>query len=437
MSTTAHAAQTSAPPAQTTPNRQAASQRRADTSGTDAPEPFAHLLGLLADTRVEAAQAAPPSEPEPEPVSAVLLELAQDTGRMDGSRAGLGADGSDADADLRTFGRIHPGLDNRAGLSTGAGQAPEAATADIVAAADRSGLPNEANGSTPAESGTAQPALPAQGLAARLRPGTAMARPTDRPTTLMLQGRDTVNWGGAGSARMPADVAPGPLPAGSTSRSTVTLDQRFSLARGTERGAASQPESQAGMALAASASAPASAGGQSSSGHGGAGGGDSLGQTAGADTATADEPAEGADLPFDLETAEAPQEQELRGWTAASLRQASVRVGQGSEQAIDIDISLQGKEVSIDFRTDNAEARGTLQSQAGQALSQMLERSGMQLGGLSVGGQATGDRSGSGEPAATVRRADASSSAKPAEAQPQGLARAAGGGGRSSLDLFV
>lgn len=436
MSTTAHATQTSAAPAQTPQGRQAASQRRPDSSGTEATEPFAHLLGLLADTRVEAGQAAPMSAPEPELAPAGLLAPAQDTGRMDGTRTDLGAEGVDADAGALAFGRTPPTRDTRGGLPTGTAKAPDGAAADRVAAADLTGPPNEANGPTQAESVAPQPPLPGQGLATRFRPGTATARPTDRPVTLMLQGRDTVNWGGTGSARMPANVAPGPLPTGPTSRSTVTLDQRFSLARGTERSSASQAEGQAIVALATSAPT-GSAGGQSSFGHGGAGGGDAPGQLAGPDTAGADEPAEASDLPFDLETAEAPQEQELRGWTAASLRQASVRVGQGGEHAIDIDISLQGKEVSIDFRTDNAEARSTLQSQAGQTLSQMLERSGMQLGGLSVGGQATGDRSGSREPASTARRADASAPAKPTETLPQSLGRPAGGSATSSLDLFV
>ncbi|WP_439112966.1 flagellar hook-length control protein FliK [Hydrogenophaga sp.] len=74
-------------------------------------------------------------------------------------------------------------------------------------------------------------------------------------------------------------------------------------------------------------------------------------------------------------------------WSAQNLRHASLRVGQSGEDAIDIRLSMSGQEVRVDFRTDNAEARASLQQSAGESLGEMLQRSGIQLGDVSVGAQ--------------------------------------------------
>jgi hypothetical protein len=89
---------------------------------------------------------------------------------------------------------------------------------------------------------------------------------------------------------------------------------------------------------------------------------------------------------------------------AHPLRHATLRVGEGSTEAIDVQLSIRGQEVQVDFRTDSVEAREGLQQSAEPALSELLERSGMQLGGVSVGGQGLTSGSGQGSDADAQRR---------------------------------
>ena len=70
-------------------------------------------------------------------------------------------------------------------------------------------------------------------------------------------------------------------------------------------------------------------------------------------------------------------------------------MGQGGEDAIDIQLSVKGQEVQVDFRTDNADAQASLKNSADESLAEMLQRSGIQLAGVSVGAQGQGaDRNG-------------------------------------------
>ena len=89
---------------------------------------------------------------------------------------------------------------------------------------------------------------------------------------------------------------------------------------------------------------------------------------------------------------------------AHQLRHATLRVGEGSAEAIDVQLSISGQEVRVDFRTDSAEARQGLQQSAAPALGELLERSGMQLGGVSVGGQGLASGGGQGSDADAQRR---------------------------------
>jgi len=82
-----------------------------------------------------------------------------------------------------------------------------------------------------------------------------------------------------------------------------------------------------------------------------------------------------------------PEADQISHWSNLNLRHASLRVGQGGEDAIDIQLSMSGQEVRVDFRTDNAEARASLQQNAGESLADLLQRSGIQLGDVSVGAQ--------------------------------------------------
>jgi flagellar hook-length control protein FliK len=91
------------------------------------------------------------------------------------------------------------------------------------------------------------------------------------------------------------------------------------------------------------------------------------------------------------------------------LRHANVRVGEGTDEAIDIRLSLEGDAVNVDFRTDNAEVRAGLQHNAGASLSDLMQRGGIQLGGVSVGAQSQQSRGQSGHADSAPSRVGASS----------------------------
>ena len=142
---------------------------------------------------------------------------------------------------------------------------------------------------------------------------------------------------------------------------------------------------------------------------------------------------------------ETPTEELLPEEAALSphaLRHASLRVGENGEDAIDIQLALRGEQLNVDFRTDNAEARASLQSQASETLSDMLERGGIQLGQVSVGAQSQqSNRQGDAEarhtvPAAARRNATSAT----ASGNDEGLRPAAPprrSDGSRPLDLFV
>ena len=84
--------------------------------------------------------------------------------------------------------------------------------------------------------------------------------------------------------------------------------------------------------------------------------------------------------------AHAGEEPEVTHWGTQHLRHASLRVGgEAGEQAIDIQLSMQGQEVQVAFMSESAEARALLRENAGASLADLLNRSGIQLGGVSVG----------------------------------------------------
>lgn len=78
---------------------------------------------------------------------------------------------------------------------------------------------------------------------------------------------------------------------------------------------------------------------------------------------------------------------EIGHWGTGALRHASLRVGEDAATAIDIQLKVQGQQVDVNFTTDNPEARDALREQATAALSELLQQSGLGLGGVSVGGQ--------------------------------------------------
>ena len=164
-------------------------------------------------------------------------------------------------------------------------------------------------------------------------------------------------------------------------------------------------------------------------------------QDAGASSAECASP---ADLMATGETAPEPESAQLSHWNTQHLRHAHLRLGEGSLDSVDIRLSMQGRDLSVDFRTDNADIRQSLAQQANQSLASLLERSGIALADVSVGTQQQRQPQGQGgEPqrggattqagrsASSRDEADTSATTRPIAAQPL---RA---DGSRPLDLFV
>lgn len=214
--------------------------------------------------------------------------------------------------------------------------------------------------------GDASPAVP-RGLQWRSAAGSTTAAHT----------AGVSHAAGAGHAPMAetAQIARQVLAA--QSRSTVALDERFGQSMANQAPLASDNS----IPLAAGArGAPQQDSGSGT--HGGAPGQGGLEATAPENTV--------ASNPEASAYAEATRELEDPGaahWGTSQLRQASLRVGEAGEDAIDIQLSMTGQEVQVDFRTDNADARASLAQDASGSLGELLQRGGIQLGNVSVGAQ--------------------------------------------------
>lgn len=300
---------------------------------------------------------------------------------------------------------------NRTALASPASAVSTAAGASASATA-----PNSETAPVSAQAGRVQPAMspaPTATTAPAVSPATAEATGFSRPRATVHGQRETTNTvattsqtsGNAANAtasNQPVPTAQAtastlPTPSGSgagaggrssqaaqdrsgktlsTERSTVALDERFARTQAeatTLREGRVESPSQLPVGLAGADAAPQSRV-------------DLAPLTSSASATDAARTAEArasdpATLPTDAEPTS------VSHWSTQHLRHASLRVGEGSQDAIDIQLSMDGKELNVDFRTDSAEARATLSQQADQSLGSLLERSGIQLGGVSVGAQ--------------------------------------------------
>lgn len=199
-----------------------------------------------------------------------------------------------------------------------------------------------------------------------------------------------LNWVRAGS------VGETPAQALASSRPTVALDERFAGAAAPNWSAVARREASADDELRpgeatglrsgagavgseSGAGIGASASGNGTAGDGGLGGDAGQGEAAGRN----DTPREDGTQPWTA----AAEETEVTHWGAGHVRHASLRVGGEGEEAIDIRLQMQGQEVQVGFATDDAQTRELLREQAPQVLGELLERSGVALGGVSVGAQ--------------------------------------------------
>jgi flagellar hook-length control protein FliK len=156
-----------------------------------------------------------------------------------------------------------------------------------------------------------------------------------------------------------------------------------------------------------------------------------------------------ADLLGSTEAALEPEPQQVSHWSTQHLRHAHLRLGEGALDSVDIRLSMQGQDLSVDFRTDNADIRQSLAQQANQSLAALLERSGIALADVSVGAQQQQRPSqGQGHGQGSEPQRDAASArvgrsaAGPAETDPSVALRALAAqplraDGSRPLDLFV
>jgi len=228
------------------------------------------------------------------------------------------------------------------------------------------------------------------------------ARPSVAAATMAVQGAQAghgsrgvesasgLNWVRAGS------IGDTPAQALAGARPTVALDERFAGATAPNWSAVARrepsaddelrPGEAAGLRSGAGAvgSEPGAGIGASGTGTGTAGDG-GLGGDAGQGDAAGrnDTPREDGTPTW----AAAAEETEVTHWGTGHVRHASLRVGGEGEDAIDIRLQMQGQEVQVGFATDDAQTRELLREQAPQVLGELLERSGVALGGVSVGAQ--------------------------------------------------
>jgi flagellar hook-length control protein FliK len=125
--------------------------------------------------------------------------------------------------------------------------------------------------------------------------------------------------------------------------------------------------------------------------------------------------------------------EEVKYWVGQDLQKAELSLDGIGTSPVEISISLQGNEAHVAFRSDEVQTREAL-SNAGAQLQEALNRQGMSLAGVTVGGSQTGDSRGrSGQEKDTpwrrarVEGAVEGVAATPAKPLPAGR----------SIDLFV
>ena len=273
-------------------------------------------------------------------------------------------------------------------------KAPSAASAPAAAAADLAAPDKDAVSVTYGDSPAPTEGGADTGKADRNNPATMAARPANwRSTT-------TLAPGSAASLSTPSGTSTPHNHTATLQANAVQQAQNAAVQRGPMADpmqAASRPISTGGERFSDASTAQTAAAeliaagpsGHSTKGDaGGSGGERDAAVLTGTTAASAADP-EATEEAFSLDAALASEE-ELDGQAFLSpnqLRHANVRVGQGTDEAIDIRLSLEGDAVNVDFRTDNAEVRAGLQSNAGETLSDLMQRGGVQLGGVSVGAQ--------------------------------------------------
>jgi flagellar hook-length control protein FliK len=120
-------------------------------------------------------------------------------------------------------------------------------------------------------------------------------------------------------------------------------------------------------------------------------------------------------------------------WVTHNVQNAEMKLDGFGQSPVEVSIQVQGNEAQIAFRSDEAATRGVLES-AGAHLTDMLQREGMVLTGVSVGTSGSGDSSAGQRQARQSARQGLVAPLKVETVEPGRRMAAASG---RSVDLFV
>jgi flagellar hook-length control protein FliK len=214
------------------------------------------------------------------------------------------------------------------------------------------------------------------------------------------QSRDNgVAWGrqpAAESATLVAQAASGLEAAsgyvassGSNATPALAAHARPALASSEPGTTSDGPEAANGSTTAPAAIRTSGSDGQTPTGLGG----DSLGGTELAERAPTAEEAGNAAEQWRDQWAEAMDQmaQQVSYWVGqGGVRQATLRVGNGWQQAMDVKQSMKDGQAHIEFQTDHEAARSAIADGGTEVLRELLANSGIDLGQVSIGAHTSG-----------------------------------------------
>ena len=140
-----------------------------------------------------------------------------------------------------------------------------------------------------------------------------------------------------------------------------------------------------------------------------------------------------------LLTPEAQMTEQMSYCVSRDVQNAQLRLDGFGADGVEVNITLQGKEAQVDFRTDMPEAREALEGASAQ-LKDMLSREGLVLSGVSVGTSAQGQAQTSAQQRKDQQAARQARVSAPTSASERGALQALAAPVRTSagsLDLFV
>lgn len=169
-------------------------------------------------------------------------------------------------------------------------------------------------------------------------------------------------------------------------------------------------------------------------------GGDALGGTEMSDRGPNPEEAVGSAEQWREQWAEAMDQmgQQVSYWvTQGGVRQATLRVGNGWQQAMDVKLSMKNGQAEIEFLTDHEAARSAIAEGGTEVLRELLAQSGIDLGQVSVGAQTTGSGADDPQGQAGTTRVPSPANAMPATPAAPATALQPRHANSTGLDLYV